>query len=313
MKIVPSTLAALAALLACKTGGRATAGATAEQAQHAANAHLEELAPDAPPEAVLPGVDLAALTPGQRQELARWARTVFCYCGCPHRLADCLRVHGACKHAPRVAALGGRYAAFGLAAEEIRKQVDAYYASFDRRVRLDVVAFGPAFEDAKAPLTLVEFSDFTCPFCQRLRPALEKWAAERTSRVALYYKPFPIETHEHALEAAQAGEWARDAGVFWKMHDLLFANTDHSLDALAEAAREAGGDEADLRDALVSGKYLPKVRASQAEGRAADLRGTPTLYLGGRRLELPEYSDDLLDFTVEDEAEWQANKGWARD
>lgn len=309
-------LPVLLALLACRTAGGTDAAKPAADA-HAHGGHgaaaLAPLPPDASPAEVLPGVDLGELTPDQQREVAAWARSAFCYCGCPHRLSDCLRGHQACEHAPRMARLGARYAGLGVPATELRKLVDAYYASFDRRARLDVAAFGPPLGDAAAPLSLVEFSDFTCPFCQRLRPELERWIGVRASRVKLFFKPFPIESHEHALETAQAGEWARDAGIFWKMHDAMFESVDHSLDGLAAAAAAAGGDEAELRDALLSKKYLAKVRAAQAEARRADLRGTPTLYLEGRRLELPEYSDDLLDFTLEDEEEWKAHRGWARD
>jgi protein-disulfide isomerase len=143
---------------------------------------------------------------------------------------------------------------------------------------------------------------------------LERFAAERAGRVRLYFKPFPIESHPGALELAQAAEWAREKGIFWRMHDALFEDP-HAVtaSALSEHARSLGADGDDLEAALASGRLLPKVRGSQAEARAAGLRGTPTLFFEGRRLAVPDFSEWMLEFTLQDEEEWQANRGWARD
>jgi protein-disulfide isomerase len=198
----------------------------------------------------------------------------------------------------------------------VQKSVAKYYASFDRprRARLDVAAFGPPLGDAGAAITMVEFSDFTCPYCQLMRPVLEKFVADRPGRVKLLYKPFPIESHPNAVEAAQAGEWARDQGIFWTFHDLMFERP-HALstDELVSYANQAGKDGADLRAALESGRYRYKVEGSQAEARAAGLRGTPTLFLGGRLHVIPDYSEWMLEFTLQDEEEWQETQGWSHD
>ncbi|WP_242393834.1 DsbA family protein [Anaeromyxobacter oryzisoli] len=311
MKIASSTLlAALAAggLLAC----RSASSAAAPGAPPAAPASEAPLPAGASPEEVVPGVSLEGLTPAQKTVVAEYARTEFCHCGCPHTISQCLRTHHACKHAARQARLGAQVAAAGVGLAELKKVLGDYYASFDTRARLDTTGFGPPLGNADARITIVELSDFTCPFCRQLRPALEAFVRERADRVKLFYKPFPIESHPGALEAAQAGEWARDAGVFWPMHDALFMTTDHGLDGLAEAARQAGGDEADLRDALATQKYLAKVRGSQAEARAAGLRGTPTLYFEGRH-HLLDFSPEALERSLEDEEEWQQHHGWERD
>jgi protein-disulfide isomerase len=309
MKIaIPTLLAAVAGLtLACRLGGGPSPAGTA-----ATKADEAPLAVDAPPEAVVPGVDLEGLTDAQKAVVAEYARTEFCHCGCPHTISQCLRTHASCKHAGRQAELAVRIARVDARLADVRKVLTDYYASFDRRAQLDPTEFGPPLGEATAPVTIVEFSDFTCPFCQRLRPTLEEFVRARADRVKLFYKPFPIESHPGALEAAQAGEWARDQGIFWPMHDALFSSGDHGLEALAEAARQAGGDEADLRDALATGRYLPKVRASPREARAAGLRGTPTLYLGGRRHQL-DYSVEALEQSLADEEEWQRHRGWERD
>jgi protein-disulfide isomerase len=268
------------------------------------------------PEELLPGIPLDGLSAEQQQAVAEIAQEEFCYCGCPHTISQCLRHHGGCHHAKRMARLASRLAMGGLPKAEVKRSLLRYYASFDRprRATLDVAGFGPPLGDPGAAVTLVEFSDFTCPYCQVIRPALEKFVSDRPGRVKLHYKPFPIESHPNAVEAAQAGEWARDQGIFWSFHDLLFQHPRaHSPDDLAGYAAEAGKDPASLRAALESGTYRYKVEGSQAEARLAGLRGTPTLFFGGRMHILPDLSEWVLEFTLQDEEEWQEKQGWGGD
>lgn len=275
-------------------------------------------AADAPVDAAeaLPGIETGQLTPPQREAVVRVAREQFCYCGCPHTLTQCLRTHKECRHAPRMARLAVRMAEGNKPAGEIRKLLDEYYSSFEkpRRSRLDLAGFGPALGDEKAPVALVEFSDFGCPFCQVVKPLIDGFVKERPSRVRFYYKPFPLPQHPRALEAAVAAEWARDAGKFWPMYDGLYANPNEFSDEdLAERAREIGADPTSLKAALSSTALRARVAASQAEGRAAGLRGTPTLYWNGRRMVLPDFTPAGLEHNLEDEEEWTRHGGWARD
>jgi protein-disulfide isomerase len=271
----------------------------------------EPPAADAP---VFPGLPLDDLSAEQKRLLADYAKEAFCYCGCPHTLARCLREHTTCRHAPRMATLAVRLVRAGAKKDELARIVTGYYASFDKRAKLVTAGFGPPLGSAEAPLTLVEFSDFTCPYCQLVRPALESFVEGHAGRVKLLYKPFPIESHPGALEAAQAAEWAREVGLFWPMHDALFATGGaHAPDELATLARDVGGDPEALRAAIAAGKYVPRIRESQAEARAAGIRGTPTLFLNGRMLVLMDYSAEGLEFTLEDEEEWHEHRGWRRD
>ena len=270
----------------------------------------------APPAASpdLPGVDTSALSADQKAVLTAWAGDAFCYCGCPHTVSQCLREHGTCRHAKRMASLAARLVRSGARRPDLDKVLDGYYASFDKRVRLDVARFGPPLGNPGAKLTLVEFSDFTCPYCQMIRPTLESFVRARADRVKLHYKPFPIESHPGALECAQTAEWAREKGRFWAMHDALFENpAAHTVSDLADHARALGLDPAELRQVIADGTHLAKIRESQAEARAAGLKGTPTLFLDGRLLLLGDVSDEWLEHTLADEEEWQANRGWIRD
>jgi protein-disulfide isomerase len=268
----------------------------------------------AQPEALLPGADLSGLSAEQQKILADWSRSAFCYCGCPHTVGQCLRGHRNCKHAARMVTLAARLVRAGAKKDELERLVASYYASFDRRAQIDVSKFGPPLGNPSAPVTIVEWSDFTCPFCQAVRPTLEAFVEAHKDRVKLIYKPFPIESHPGAQELAQAGEWARDANLFWPMHDAMFGSPgSHSPDELASLAAEAGGDADSLKAALESGKYAAKVKASQAEARAAGIKGTPSLFINGRPLVLTDYSEEGLEFTLQDEEEWVKYGGWQKD
>jgi protein-disulfide isomerase len=271
-------------------------------------------APLAPRAADAPGADLSGLSAEQQALVTGWSKTAFCYCGCPHTVDQCLHTHKTCHHAARMMTLATRLVRAGAKKDELARMVAAYYASFDKRAKIDVSRFGPPRGDPAAKVTMVEWSDFTCPYCQLVRPVLESFVDGHQGRVKLVYKPFPIESHPGALELAQAGEWARDQGHFWAMHDALFANPGkHEPDELAELAREVGGDGEALKEALESGKYVAKVRESQAEARDAGIKGTPSLFLNGRPLLLSDFSDEGLEFTLQDEEEWVANEGWKKD
>lgn len=251
----------------------------------------------------------------QRQVLARYANGDYCYCGCPHTVSSCLLHHKACKHAARQLRLAAAVISVqpSVSPEEIRKFVTQYYMSFDHRAKIALDGFGPPLGEEKAPVTLVEYSDFTCPFCQSFRPVLEAFVAANPGRVKLYFKPFPIESHPGAVEAAMAAEWAREQGAFWRFHDGLFSSP-KDLDALADAAQALGLDAEDLRDALLSRRHEQKVLGSRDEGARIGVRATPKVFMNGRLLELPENSAEWLQFALEDEEELLANKGkWARD
>ncbi len=282
---------------------------------HAASPAPAAPAPDAALEAALAGLPPEARAPAPRKVLAAYAQADYLYCGRPATVASALSAGGTCKHAGRQLRLAAGVAdRSGATAEGLRDFVGRYYASFDKRARIDLKAFGPPLGDEKAPVALVEYSDFTCPYCQSYRPALEAFVAAHPGRVKLFFKPFPIESHPGAVDAAIAAEWARDQGAFWALHDALFSAEHHGLDALAGAAEELKLDASDLRDAVTSRRLLPRVRASQEEGRAAGVRGTPTLFMNGRMLELPDNGPAWLEFALEDEEEWLQNGGrWAKD
>ncbi len=250
-------------------------------------------------------VGFATLTQPQKEQLARVLADEFCYCGCPHTLLGCLTEHKDCRHAPRMAALAARLAGLGLSSNEILKILTEYYAGFDAPKRARLQTTGTSMGDAKAPVTIVEYADFECPFCQQLRPRLEAFVKRNEGRVRLHFKPFPIAGHPHAEIAAEAAEWARDQGVFWEFYDAMFDDPKNlDTDSLVAIAEKLGKDGADLRKALAERKYRDRVQTSQFEGRRAGVVGTPTLFWNGRKHVIPDYSDTVLEFVLEDEEDW---------
>jgi protein-disulfide isomerase len=272
---------------------------------------LAVAAPSPPPaidwSSIPDAVGVSALTPPQKDVLARVLADEFCYCGCPHTLLGCLTMHK-----ERMAAMAARLAGMGLSSNEILKTLTDYYSSFDpkKRAAIDTSKLGAPLGDPRAPVTILEYADFECPFCQQLRPKLEAFVKNHPGRVKLQFKPFPIPGHPHAEPAAEAAEWARDQGIFWPFHEAMFENPRLlDEDSLVSLASRLGKDGEDLRKALTDRKYRDRVGAAQMEARRAGVVGTPTIFVNGRRHVIPDYSDTVLEFVLEDEEEW-VKSGW---
>jgi protein-disulfide isomerase len=258
-------------------------------------------------------MDFSMLPAAAQKELAAVLTDEFCYCGCPHTVAACLKTHGTCKHARRMAKLAAGEAAAGIASTEITNELTRYYLSFkdDRHEIKPDPRLCTGSADAK--ITVVEYSDFECPFCGAARPLLEQFAKDNAAHVRFCYAPFPLSAHPNATPAGQAALYARDHGKFWEMHDALFENqTTLSPDMIKHLAGKIGLDAADLGKVLASKKYQDELDASKEQGKNAGVNATPSVYLNGRKLEMP-LSGEMLQHTLDDELEWNANNGWSAD
>lgn len=132
-----------------------------------------------------------------------------------------------------------------------------------------------------APVRLIEFSDFQCPYCQRAHSTLQQLVEDYQGQVAWVYKHFPLESlHPYAFAAAEASECAAEQGKFWEYADTLYTN--QSLitpDYLKSAAGEIGLNQKDFNDCLTSGRYQGKVQDNFDEGEATGITGTPGIYV----------------------------------
>lgn len=261
----------------------------------------------------LPGYPLDQVLPSLARQIFAFAQDAFSYDGCPTPLSECLKQPQYQRHALRMLALATRQAAAGAKNVEIATSLNNYYASFAPSERKPVsvdaqMCRGPA--DAK--VTVAEFSDFECPYCGMARPLLEGLVTEG-GPVRLCFKPFPLEkVHPHALAAAEAGYFARAQGKFWELHDLMFSHQEAlELADLKRYAADAELDPGQLERAVEGRAFAPLIEASQEEGHRAGVHGTPTLFLNGRKFDLPLTQENLVQ-AIDDELEWQSNGGkWA--
>ena len=150
----------------------------------------------------------------------------------------------------------------------------------------------PIRGDPNAPITIVEFSDFQCPFCARfhtqtLPSILEEYID--AGKVNLVYRDFPLESiHPNALPAAVAAECANEQGKYWEYHDMLFEtqngwsrlSSEAVISTFSEYAGEIGLEQEQFDSCLESGKYLEEVKNDLSDGRAYDITGTPGFFIG---------------------------------
>jgi protein-disulfide isomerase len=151
-----------------------------------------------------------------------------------------------------------------------------------RQAAGDAPGFGPA--DAK--LTIVEYSDFQCPFCGRAAGVVDKLKEKYGSKVRFVFRQFPLEMHPNAELAAEASLAAHAQGKFWAFHDLLFQNQrDLERASLDKYAAQAGLDLAKFKKALDEHTYSAAVKSDMKLGKEAQVSGTPSMFIGTERVE----------------------------
>jgi len=135
-----------------------------------------------------------------------------------------------------------------------------------------------------AAISLVEFSDFECPFCGRLHPTLQQLLTQYDGQINLVYRHFPLTSiHPNAQKSAEASECAAEQGKFWEYHDILFENqTALRVDNLKSYAGQLGLSQSQFDSCLDTGKYASKVAEHQREGQAAGVTGTPGTFVNGQ-------------------------------
>lgn len=135
---------------------------------------------------------------------------------------------------------------------------------------------------ADAPIVIVEFSDFECPFCQQATATMAELLARYPDEIRFIYKDFPLPNHQNAFKAAEAGHCAHEQGKFWEYHDTLFATEDLGIDALKGHAEELGLDPTSFASCLDDARHAETVTAEMATGRSYGASSTPTLFINGR-------------------------------
>lgn len=150
-------------------------------------------------------------------------------------------------------------------------------------VNIDVTG-SPFLGNAKAPVTLVLFSDFQCPYCRKLQPLLHQVLQRNPNTVKIVFKNLPLPMHKMAQPAALAALAAQDQGKFWPMHDALFALEKLDLETINGAARKIGLDMKKFKKDLGSQNTRERLTKDLVDADRAGVRGTPTLFINGRRV-----------------------------
>jgi protein-disulfide isomerase len=151
------------------------------------------------------------------------------------------------------------------------------------RQAVTVAPTDPAKGPANAPITIVEYSDFQCPFCARVNPTLDRVVQTYGDKVRIVFKDYPLPNHAEAPKAAEAAHCAGEQGKFWEMHDRLFANQQAlQLPMLKQQATALGLDMSAFNQCLDSGKHASRVAENMKEAESLGVSSTPTLYVNGR-------------------------------
>ena len=176
---------------------------------------------------------------------------------------------------------------------KIQQARQDYYTRLREKAEVSILLSAPKMEvkadpgrlrgDAKAPLTIIEFSDFQCPYCKAAQPTLKEVLGKYEGRVNLGFRDYPLQQiHPQAQQAAEASRCAGEQGKFWEYHDLVFANQSMlQQTSLIEHARKLQLDDKRFEACLGSGKFRNAVQSDLQDGMRVGVNGTPAFYING--------------------------------
>ena len=240
----------------------------------------------------LPGVSWDGLSPVQKTTALNAMRAFDCTCGCGMKVAQCRIEDPPCGHSRPLAAMAVAAAKQGKSEAEIRKVLESsslvIQARQQNRILLDPVAIpiagSPSKGPAQAKVTIVEFSDFQCPYCAVAVNKLNALLQAYPHDVRLVFKQFPLEIHSTAALAAAAALSAHAQGKFWPMHDKMYAEfRSLSRANILEWAKGLGLDPASFQAGMDSAKTQAAVQRDMNDGLRAGVQGTPTVFVNGKK------------------------------
>ncbi len=238
---------------------------------------------------ILPGVDFAGMSKATRDIALDVMRTEGCNCGCDLKIAECRVGDPGCGTSRRFALFVVREASAGKNAAAIRADLEKYKNTppplLDEQTTKLSIDGDPVRGNPNARVTIVEFSDFQCPFCAEASEQVKAFLAKYPNDAKLVFKQFPLDSHSQAALSAEAALAAQAQGKFWEMHDKLYANFRQlSRPRILSWAKEIGLDLPRFTADLDSHKYASRVASEEKQGEAAGVEGTPTFYIDGHRL-----------------------------
>lgn len=167
----------------------------------------------------------------------------------------------------------------------------------------------PVRGSSSAPVTIVAFSDFECPYCEKGHTIIKQVEREYGERVRIAYKAYPLDFHSHAMIAALAARSAQEQGKFWQFHDLLFSQRGLDMPQLDAYARQAGLDIDRLHADIEALTWGPSVSRDMRQARRLGVTGTPAYFVNGRFLSGAkpiEVMRSIIDQEIELAGQWQA-------
>ncbi|HXT22567.1 MAG TPA: DsbA family protein [Thermoanaerobaculia bacterium] len=178
--------------------------------------------------------------------------------------------------------------------------------------RVEIATEGhPAKGPATAPVSIVEFSDFQCPYCRQVVPTLDQSTQKYGDQVRLVFRQFPLTSiHPFAQKAAEAALCANEQGKFWQMHDAMFGDqTKLEVAALKTTAAGLGVDKAKFDECLDSGRFAERIKEDEKAGALVGVSGTPAIFINGRSYSGAQPFDVLSQVIDEEIAKAKNGKG----
>jgi len=241
--------------------------------------------PQTTPNVELPGIDTSALTPRERGEWSSYVSELLAPCAdTPVPIAQCVKENRSCSRCLPAAKYVLKGVRDGMTREQIEK---SFHSRFDAdKIKSVPIDGSPSRGPESAPVVVVEFADFECPFCAMYAPVLEKMADDHKDTVRFVYKFLPLSGHPHGDPAARAGFAAWQQGKFWEMDHKLFANRDHLENSDLESyAKDLGLDLAKFRADMASQAATDRIAQDRKLSDSLLVQGTPTIYINGREFD----------------------------
>jgi protein-disulfide isomerase len=249
-------------------------------------------------------VDVSSLTARERSTYSELVHTLLAPCPeLPQSISECVERHSACKTCLPASLLIRDAIRRGRTTPQVEA---AFRIRFDPKSVSQIdIAGSPQKGDSKAPVVIVEWADFECPYCARAAKILDEVVKNRPGHVRIVFKYFPLSSHPHGELTACAAAAADIQGKFWPMHDLLFENQSSGLDSanIHELATKLGLDLAKFDRDLISDEVKTKVDKDRTEADKLGLTGTPFVWVNGRHVDSSSFNleDDLLSWV---DLEW---------
>jgi len=179
----------------------------------------------------------------------------------------------------------GRQSAFSALMFKLKKDYGYKSMVEPDRAKVDIAGH-PSKGPATAPVTIVEFSDFECPYCGGLYPTLKRVEDTYKDKIRIVYRQFPLNNiHPRAQKAAEASLCANEQNKFWQLHDAMFNDQKNlTVDDLKAKAAALSLNAATFATCLDSGKHAAAIQSSLEEGNRLGVDGTPALFINGRYL-----------------------------